>query len=96
LTINPGRCTMPSCPKLREVHNMYAQINIPGSSHFQCFGPASKQECRNWLDKTVSELLETELLTSTLPRLIISNKLAEKQKYLDGSRVFGYPDHWRI
>lgn len=67
---------------------MFAQINLPGSRHFRYFGPATRQECQDWLDKTTEKLLETELLTSTLPRLIISNKVAAKAKYLDGSKVF--------
>ncbi len=67
---------------------MWAQVNLPGSSHFRYYGPATKQECQDWIDKTVNDLLKTELLTSTLPRFIISNKEAAKVKYLDGSKVF--------
>lgn len=67
---------------------MYAVINLPGSSHFDWFGPSTEQECEAWLDKTVSKMLETQLLGSTLPRQVISNKNAGKWKYRDGSHVF--------
>jgi hypothetical protein len=71
---------------------MYATINLPGSSHFQYMGPATKQECEEWIDKTVKEYLQYNLLTSTLPRNIITNKEAAKWKWLDGSKVF--PDYF--
>jgi len=29
---------------------MYGIINIPGSTHFQWFGPATKAECNKWVD----------------------------------------------
>lgn len=67
---------------------MYATINLPGSSHFDWYGPATKKECQEWLDKTVNKMLETELLTSTLPRRIISNKEANSWKYASGAKVF--------
>lgn len=73
---------------------MFAQINLPGSSHFRKFGPDTRENCQDWLDQTVSDMLETELLTSTLPRLIISNKEAKKVKYRDGRHVFGEYGHW--
>lgn len=67
---------------------MFAIINLPGSSHFSSFGPASKKACEAWIEQEVSNMLKTELLSSTLPRQIISNKEARKWKYMDGSRVF--------
>lgn len=66
---------------------MYATINLPGSTHFEYYGPASKIECEAWLEKRVSKLTQTELLTSTLPRRIVSNKEAESWRYRDGSKV---------
>lgn len=71
---------------------MYAFINLPGSRHFRYFGPDTKQSCQEWLDETVNRMLETELLTSTLPRQILSNKLAESIRYLDGSHVVKHVD----
>jgi hypothetical protein len=67
---------------------MFAFINLPGSRHFQYYGPASKADCKNWLEKTRKSLLRTELLTSTLPYGLISNKEAAKVKYRDGSNVY--------
>lgn len=70
---------------------MFAQINLAGSSHFQQFGPGTKKECQQWLDTTSQEYIEIgNLLTSTLPRLILTNKEAEKEKYRSGSHVFKY------
>lgn len=66
---------------------MYATINLPGSIHFEYFGPGTKKQCEEWLDKRVSKLQETELFTSLLPQRIVSNKNAESWRYLDGSRV---------
>jgi len=66
---------------------MYATINLPGSSHFEYYGPASKTDCQNWIHGRVRSLLQTELLTSTLPRRIVSNKKAEAWRYRDGSKV---------
>lgn len=66
---------------------MYALINLPGSSHFEYFGPASEIKCNDWLESRVNKLLETELLTSTLPRRIVSNKEAEAMRFRDGSKV---------
>ncbi len=73
--------------QMEETKKMYATINIPGSSHFEYYGPATRVECEAWLDRRVEKLLETQLITSTLPRRIVSNKDAESWKYLDGSRV---------
>lgn len=67
---------------------MIATINLPGSSHFVWFGPANRAECEAWLDQEVKDMLKTELLSSTLPRQIISNKEAKSWKYLDKSKVF--------
>ena len=66
---------------------MYATINLPGSSHFDYFGPASKQQCEAWLRARVAKLSETELMASLLPQRLVSNRDAESWKYLDGSRV---------
>ena len=66
---------------------MYATINLPGSRHFEYYGPASKAECQEWLTARVAKLQETELITSLMPQRIVSNKDAESWKYLDGNRV---------
>ena len=70
---------------------MYATINIPGSSHFEYYGPATRTECEAWLDRRVEKLLETQLVTSTLPRRIVPQQDAESWRYLDGSRVIRRP-----
>lgn len=66
---------------------MYATINLPGSSHFEYYGPASKAECETWLNARVAKLQETEQITSLMPQHIVSNKDAESWRYLDGSQV---------
>ncbi len=66
---------------------MYGTINIPGSSHFEYFGPASKRDCQSWLKTRTDELSRTELATSLLPQRIVSNMEAESWRYLDGSQV---------
>lgn len=66
---------------------MYATINLPGSSHFEYYGPASKADCQKWLDTRIQKLQRTELLSSLLPQRIVSNKEAESWCYLDGSKV---------
>lgn len=71
---------------------MYATINIPGSSHFEYYGPASKTECEGWLNRRLERLLETEQVTSTMPRRIVPNRDAESWKYLDGNRVIRTPE----
>jgi hypothetical protein len=71
---------------------MYATINLPGSSHFEYYGPASKAECEAWLERRTEKLLQTQLVTSTMPRRVVSNKEAESWKYLDGSRVVKQPE----
>jgi hypothetical protein len=67
---------------------MYATINLPGSTHFHWHGPATRQACEAWLDRTVQRLLRTELLSSTMPRRVISNKEARTWRWRDGSRIF--------
>jgi hypothetical protein len=69
---------------------MFAVINVPGSHYFHSYGPGTRKECQEWIDRTVEQLLRTTLLSSTLPRQIISNKEASRWKYRDGSRVFEY------
>jgi hypothetical protein len=71
---------------------MYAIINIPGSSHFEYHGPDSRANCEFWLSNRVAKLLETEQVTSTLPRRIVSNRQAESWKYRDGSRVIRHAE----
>ena len=66
---------------------MYATINLPGSRHFEYYGPASREECQDWLDERTKKLLVTELMTSLLPQRIVSNREAESWRYRDGSRV---------
>src|SRR5262245_38227161 len=67
--------------------SMYATINLPGSSHFEYYGPASRQECNDWLKERVARLSETEQITSLLPQLVVSNREALSWKYRDGSYV---------
>jgi len=66
---------------------MYATINIPGSRHFDWYGPASKAACKKWLEARVADLQRTELLASLLPQRIVSNAAAESWTYLSGSAV---------
>lgn len=66
---------------------MYAVINLPGSSHFEYHGPASKAECEAWLNARIEKLLKTEQVSSLLPRRVVSNRDAESWRYLDGSKV---------
>lgn len=66
---------------------MYATINIPGSSHFEYYGPASRQACQDWLNTTIAKRSKTELIASLLPQQIVSNKEAESWRYRDGSKV---------
>lgn len=67
---------------------MYATINIPGSIHFKTFGPATRKDCEVWIERTVEKYLETEQLSTTLPRMIITNKEAKKWRWEDGSPIF--------
>lgn len=66
---------------------MYATINLPGSRHFEYYGPASKEACEKWLERRVTELQETELSSSLLPQSIHANREIESWKYRDGSSV---------
>jgi len=66
---------------------MFATINIPGSFHFEYYGPASRSECAAWLSKRVARLEQTQQITSLLPQRIVSNREAESWRYRDGSPV---------
>ena len=66
---------------------MYATINIPGSVHFEYYGPDKKRSCEQWLKARISVLSRTKLSTNLLPQRIVSNKKAERWKYRDGSKV---------
>lgn len=66
---------------------MYATINLPGSSHFEYYGPASKAECETWLESRTEKLSRTEQITSLLPQRIVTNRDAESWRYLDGNKV---------
>ena len=66
---------------------MYATINLPGSSHFEYYGPDTKSKCENWLKERVAILSRTEQITSLLPQRVVSDKEALSWKYRDGSRV---------
>ena len=75
---------------------MYALVNMPGSVHFDYFGPASKSECEAWLEvqKTVHKERYGGLWTSTFfPDRIVSNKVARAMRWRDGNRVIR--DDWR-
>lgn len=72
---------------------MFAQINLAGGSNFKTFGPDTKRECENWLDFTAKKMVESGIqVTDTLPRLILTNKIAKKQRYSDGSRIYKHFD----
>ena len=66
---------------------MYATINLPGSQHFEYYGPDSKAKCEAWLESRVAELLETEQITSLLPQQVVSDREARSWRYLDGRSV---------
>lgn len=66
---------------------MYATINIPGSSHFEYHGPASRSECQAWLKTRTAILSQTEQITSLMPQRIVADKEALAWKYRDGSQV---------
>lgn len=69
---------------------MYATINLPGSNHFQYYGPSTRKDCAAWLEeqKTRHQDEHGGTWTSTyLPARIVSNREAESWKYRDGSRV---------
>jgi hypothetical protein len=65
----------------------YATINLPGSSHFEYYGPAPKAESEQWLRERVTELQKTEQMTSLLPQRIVSKRDAESWRYRDSSWV---------
>lgn len=69
---------------------MYATVNLPGSSNFEYYGPATKQECHDWLMMKRTEHKEMYgglWINTYYPARIVSNKDAHKWKYRDGSRV---------
>jgi hypothetical protein len=69
---------------------MYAIINLPGSSHFQAFGPANKAECEAWLQEKKTEHQEMHggaWAGTYLPAKVVTNAEARSWRYRDGSRV---------
>lgn len=75
---------------------MYAHVNLPGSSHFDYFGPGTKSQCEKWLKDHVERQLEVgEMISSLLPQRIISDAEARKVKYRDGSVVFKFSRDFR-
>lgn len=69
---------------------MYATVNLPGSSHFEHYGPDTKAECEAWLAerKVVHQEIHGGAWTGTyLPARVISNAVAERMRYRDGSHA---------
>ena len=65
---------------------MYATVNLPGSSYFKSFGPATKAECQDWLAETKRDYQERFGGTwygNYAPGRVISNREAKKIKYLE-------------
>jgi len=70
---------------------MFAHINIPGSGNFETFGPGTKKECGNWIEKIHSKVkAQGGNITSYCPAEIISNAEAKSWKYRDGTHCFDY------
>jgi hypothetical protein len=70
---------------------MYAHVNLPGSSHFATFGPATRGECERWLKKMENHYKELHgglWYNCYAPDGIIPNAEAMRWKYRDGSKVF--------
>jgi hypothetical protein len=71
---------------------MYAILNIPGSSHFEYHGPDTRTHCQRWLDARVAALQARGEQPSALwPQRVLANRLVERWRYLDGSRVVRHP-----
>ena len=68
---------------------MYATINVPGSSRFEWWGPASKAECEAWQKARVAQVLDDYnlQLSDLLPLSIHSNKDAESWRWQDGELI---------
>jgi hypothetical protein len=78
---------------------MYATVNIPGSSHFDYYGPASKTECQEWLSWKLEQhkaIHEGAWTGTYLPDEIISNKRALSWRYQDGTRVITPPWEYNL
>jgi hypothetical protein len=70
---------------------MYATINLPGSTHFEKFGPASRRECEAWLDERDAWHRENHgggWVSTYFPARILSNREAARMRYSDGTKVF--------
>ena len=66
---------------------MYAVINIPGSSHFEYYGPDTRRACAGWLTERIATLATTEQMTSLMPQRILPNKEVERWRWRDGTRI---------
>lgn len=69
---------------------MYGTINLPGSQHFDYYGPAPKAECEEWIlakEREHKDLYGGAWASTFLPARIVPNKEAERWKYRDGRRV---------
>lgn len=69
---------------------MYATINLPGSTHFEYSGPASRKECEDWLEEKKIEHQEKYggvWVSTYFPARVVSNKDVLKWTYRDGTKV---------
>lgn len=70
---------------------MFAYTNLPGSSYFETYGPATKKECEEWLDEKAEEHKQRSggnWWSTYGPGTIITNAEAKAMRWQDGSRVF--------
>ena len=70
---------------------MYAHVNLPGSSHFETFGPATKRECESWLRGRKDwhrKIYGGKWVSTYFPAKVITNQQAKRWKYRDGTRCF--------
>ena len=74
---------------------MYATINLPGSSHFEHYGPNTRAECEAWLEerRDVHQRGHGGVWVSTyMPARVITNAVARAMRYRDGSPVIRTDD----
>ena len=63
---------------------MYAMLNLPGSQHFDYYGPACAEECEQWIK---GRLAAEPFPQNLRPTRVVSNREAERLRYRDGSHV---------
>jgi hypothetical protein len=69
---------------------MYATINLPGSTHFEAFGPNTRAECEEWLEAKKAEHKDMHggaWVSTYCPARIVTNREARSWKYQDGRPV---------